>query len=140
MSSRTICFLTPLNTLRYYYKVVFLFQSFLVITVHQKTLNKNKNSCLEKSWDERQNKDDFHSIVTSNHRISTICKQTMSVLQIKMVYENIEKVKRETRDWFNEFIPGSHLSAFRYIVRHNVYYPTLGISSTVRFIVGRYVY
>ena len=79
-------------------------------------------------------------LFSSTHRISTDCKQTMSVLQIKMVYENIEKVKRETRDWFNEFIPSSHLSAFRYIVPHKVYDPPLGISSTVRFIVSRYVY
>ena len=34
MSSKTICFLTTLDTLQYCHKVVFLFQSFLVITVH----------------------------------------------------------------------------------------------------------
>ena len=33
MSSKTICFVTTSNTLKYCYKVVFLFQSFLVITV-----------------------------------------------------------------------------------------------------------
>ena len=77
----------------------------------------------------------FISLFSSTHSISTDCKQTMSVLQIKMVYENIEKVKRETRDWFNEFIPSSHLSAFRYIVPHKVYDPPLGLLSAVTYII-----
>ena len=34
MSSKTICFITTSNTPKYCYKVVFLFESFLVLTVY----------------------------------------------------------------------------------------------------------